>query len=157
MSQLIGKDPEARKDWGQEEKGAEDEMVGWHHWLNGHEFEQTPGESEEQRSLVCCTPWVTESWTQPSNWTTTSFLDLDIHFLFQILEVSVIIFWVSFLVFYFCLLILGILYCLYWFSWQYPITHLSFVHFSSLFSFCLSDLIISNDWSFFFLIFYFFF
>ena len=40
--------PDARKDWGQEEKGAtEDEMVGWHHWLNGHEFEQTPGDSEE--------------------------------------------------------------------------------------------------------------
>ena len=39
-------------------KGAtEDEMVAWHHWLNGHEFEQTPGDSEEQRSLVCCSSW----------------------------------------------------------------------------------------------------
>ena len=36
---------------------AEDEMVGWHHRLNGHEFEQTPGDSEGQRSLVCCSPW----------------------------------------------------------------------------------------------------
>ena len=45
-------------DWGQEEKGAtEDEMVGCHHWLNGHEFEQTPGDSKGQRSLACCSPW----------------------------------------------------------------------------------------------------
>ena len=57
-SQLTGKDPDARKDWGQEEKGAtEDEMVGWHHWLNGHNSEQTLGYSEGQGSLVCCSPW----------------------------------------------------------------------------------------------------
>ena len=52
---LIWKDRDAGKDWGQEEKGTtEDEMVGWHHWLNGHEFGQTPGGSEGQGSLVCC-------------------------------------------------------------------------------------------------------
>ena len=52
---LIGKDPDAGKDWGQEEKRVtEDEMVGWHHCLNGHEFEQTPGDSEGQGSLACC-------------------------------------------------------------------------------------------------------
>ena len=46
-SQLIGKDPGAGKDWEQEEKGeTEDEMVGWHHQLNGHEFEQTPGDND---------------------------------------------------------------------------------------------------------------
>ena len=57
-SQLTGKDPDAGKDWGREEKGmTEDEMVGWHHLLNGHEFEQTPGDSVEQRSLACCSPW----------------------------------------------------------------------------------------------------
>ena len=57
-SQLIGKDSDAGKDWGQEEKGVtEDEMVGWHHWLKGHEFVQTLGDSEEQWSLVCCSPW----------------------------------------------------------------------------------------------------
>ena len=57
-SWLIGKDPDAGKDWGQEEKGvAEVEMVGWHHWLNWHEFEQTPGDSREQRNLVCGSPW----------------------------------------------------------------------------------------------------
>ena len=58
LSYLIGKDLDAGKDWGQEKKGAtEDEMVGWHHWLNGHEFEQSPGDSEGQGSLVCCSLW----------------------------------------------------------------------------------------------------
>ena len=57
MSQLVGKDPDAGKDWRQEEKGmTEDEMVGWHHWLNGHEFEQTPGVADGQVSLACCSP-----------------------------------------------------------------------------------------------------
>ena len=57
-SRLIGKDPYAGKDRGQEEKGAtEDEMVGWLYQLNGHEFEQTPGDSEGQGSLACCSPW----------------------------------------------------------------------------------------------------
>ena len=57
-SQLIGKDPDAEKDGRQKEKGAaEDEMVRQHHWLNGHEFEQTLGEREGQRSLECCSPW----------------------------------------------------------------------------------------------------
>ena len=55
-SQLTGKDPDAGKDWGQEEKGeTEDEAVGWHHWLNGHEFEWTTGDSEGQGSLACGT------------------------------------------------------------------------------------------------------
>ena len=57
-SQLTGKDPDAGKDWRQDEKETmEDEMVGWHHWLNGHEFQQTLGDSEGQGSLVCCSPW----------------------------------------------------------------------------------------------------
>ena len=57
-SWLTGKDPDAGKDWGQEEKGMiEDEMVGWPHWLNGHGFEQTPGHSEGQGRLTCCSPW----------------------------------------------------------------------------------------------------
>ena len=56
-SQLIGKDPYAGEDWGEEVKGVtEDEMVGWHHWLNGHEFEQTLGDIEGQGSLACCSP-----------------------------------------------------------------------------------------------------
>ena len=57
-SHLIGKDPDPGKHWGQEEKKAtEDEMVGWHHQLNGPESEQTPGDSERQASLVCYSPW----------------------------------------------------------------------------------------------------
>ena len=57
-SWLIGKDPDVWKDWGQEEKGmTEDEMVGWHHLLIGHEFERTPENSEGQRSLACFSPW----------------------------------------------------------------------------------------------------
>ena len=57
-SWLIAKDLDAGKDWGQEEKWeTEDEMVGWHHRLSGHEFEQIPGDTEGQGSLVCCSPW----------------------------------------------------------------------------------------------------
>ena len=54
---LIRKDPDAGKDWWQEKGMREDEMVGWHHWLNGHEFEQAPGDGEGQESLACCSPW----------------------------------------------------------------------------------------------------
>ena len=53
-SWFIGKDPDAGKDGGQEKGVAEDKMVGWHHWLNGHEFEQTSGDSEGQGSLASC-------------------------------------------------------------------------------------------------------
>ena len=55
---LIWKDPDAGKYWRQEEKGtAEDEMVGWHHQLNGHEFKQALGDNEGQGILACCSPW----------------------------------------------------------------------------------------------------
>ena len=55
---LTGKDPDAGKDWRQEEKGmTEDEMVGWHHRLDGHEFKQAPGDGEGQGSLECCRAW----------------------------------------------------------------------------------------------------
>ena len=64
-SRLTGKNPDAGKDRGQHEKGAtEDEMVGWHHRLNGHEFVQTLGDSEGQRSLACYSLWVAKSWAQ---------------------------------------------------------------------------------------------
>ena len=57
-SQLIGKDPDAGKDWGQKEKRAtEDEMVGWHHRFNGHELGQTLEDSEGQGGLECCSSW----------------------------------------------------------------------------------------------------
>ena len=55
---LTVKDPDAGKDWRQEEKGmTEDEIVGWHHWLNGLEFEQAPGFGDGQGNLACCSPW----------------------------------------------------------------------------------------------------
>ena len=58
QSQVTGKDPDAGKDWGEEEKGAtEDEMVRWHHQLSGQKFKQTLGSSERQASLVCCSSW----------------------------------------------------------------------------------------------------
>ena len=57
-SWLIGKDPDAGRDWGQEEKGVtEDEMVGWHHRLNGHGFGWTPGVGDGQGGLACCGSW----------------------------------------------------------------------------------------------------
>ena len=72
-SWLTGKDPDAGKDGEQEEKGmTEDETAGWHHWLNGHEFEQTQGDSVGQGSLACCSSCSTKNGTQLSDWTTAS-------------------------------------------------------------------------------------
>ena len=69
----IRKDPDAGKDWKQEKKGTtEDEMIGWHHWLSGHEFAQALGDGEGQGSLACCSPGVAKSQTQLSNWMTTN-------------------------------------------------------------------------------------
>ena len=69
-SWLIGKDPDAGKDWGREEKGTtEDEMVGWHHRLNGHEFGWTPGVGDGQGGLVCCDSWGHKESTQLREWT----------------------------------------------------------------------------------------
>ena len=71
-SWLIGKDPDAGKDWGQEEKGTtEDEMVGWHHWLDGHGFGWTPGVGNGEGGLTCCSSWgrrVGHSWAAEMNW-----------------------------------------------------------------------------------------
>ena len=67
---LIRKDPDAVKDWRQEEKGTtEAEMVGWHQRLDGHEFEQAPGVGNGQGSLVCCSPWGPKSCIRLSDWT----------------------------------------------------------------------------------------
>ena len=72
-SWLIGKDPDAGRDWGQEEKGTtEDEMAGWHHWLNGLEFEWTLGVGDGQGGLACCGSWgrrVRHDWVTELNWT----------------------------------------------------------------------------------------
>ena len=69
---LIGKDPDAGKDWKQKEKGmTEDEMPGWNHQLDGREFEQAPGVGDGQRSLACCSPWGCKEsdMTETLNWT----------------------------------------------------------------------------------------
>ena len=71
-SRLIEKDPDAGKGWRQEEKGTtEEEMVGWHHHLDGHEFEQAPRVGDRQGSLVCCSPWDRKEsdMTERLNWT----------------------------------------------------------------------------------------
>ena len=71
-SWLIGKDPDAGKDRGQEEKGTtEDEMFGWHHWLDGHEFGWTPGVGGRRGGLVFCSPWDRKEldMTERLNWT----------------------------------------------------------------------------------------
>ena len=72
-SWLIWKHPDAGKDWGQEEKGTtEDEMVGWHHQLDGHGFGWTPGVGDGQGDLVCCSSWghrVGHNWVTELNWT----------------------------------------------------------------------------------------
>ena len=70
---LTGKDPDARKDWRQEENGmTEDEMVAWHHWLTGHEFEQASGDGEGKRILHAAIHVISRNQTQLSNWTITS-------------------------------------------------------------------------------------
>ena len=71
-SWFIGKDPDAGKDWGQEEKGTtENEMVGWHHWLNGHGFGWTLGVGDGQGGLACCGSWghKESDTTEQLNWT----------------------------------------------------------------------------------------
>ena len=72
---LTGKDPDAGKGWGQRVKGVTvDEMVGWHHWLNGHEFEQ-PLEIMKDREVQCAAVHgVAKRWTWLSSWTTTTIL-----------------------------------------------------------------------------------
>ena len=71
-SWLIGKDPDAGRDWGQEKKGmTEDEMAGWHHWFDGHEFEWTPRVGDGQGGLACCDSWGCKEsdTTERLNWT----------------------------------------------------------------------------------------
>ena len=87
-NRLIGNDPDAGKDWRQEEEGmTEDEMVGLHHWLDGHEFEQAPGVGHGQGSLACCSPWghkesdMTEwlNWLADSEWNSFVCRGLTVH------------------------------------------------------------------------------
>ena len=69
-SWLIGKDSDASRDWGQEKGMTEDEMAGWHHWLDGRESAWTPGVGDGQGGLACCDSWgLEESDTTELNWT----------------------------------------------------------------------------------------
>ena len=75
-SWLIGKDSDAGRDWGQEKKGmTEDEMAGWHHWLNGRESEWTPGVGDGQGGLACCNSWghKESDMTEQLNWTESAY------------------------------------------------------------------------------------
>ena len=98
---LIGKDPDVGKDWGWEEKGmTEDKMVGWHHGLDGHEFEQAPGVGDRQGSLACCSPWghkeldITEqlNWTDSHVWYSTVVANAPL-FIFHYFIHSNTVFW----------------------------------------------------------------
>ena len=73
-SWLIGKDPDARKDWGKEKGMTEDEMIGWHHQLSGLKFEQGLGVGDGQGGLACCSPWGHKEldMTEWLNWTELS-------------------------------------------------------------------------------------
>ena len=75
---LIGKEPDAEKDWKQEEKGTtQDEMAGWHHWLDGHGFGWTPGVGDGQGGLVCCYSWSHKKsdMTKQLNWTELNWIE----------------------------------------------------------------------------------
>ena len=90
---LNGKDPDAGKNWRQEEKGmTEDQTVGWHHQLNRHKFEQAPGDGEGQGSLVCCSPWHKESdttwWLNNSNNQLQSFCFQPLYHIAYIISIS---------------------------------------------------------------------
>ena len=71
-SQLIGKDPDAGKDWGWEKGATEDEMIGWHHWFKGREFEQTLGDSEGEGHLAYCSSQGHKESDMTWDWTTTT-------------------------------------------------------------------------------------
>ena len=103
---LIGKDPEARKDWGQEKKGMiENEMVGWHHRLCGHEFEWAPGGGDGQGGLACCCPWCCKesATTEQLNWTEAGIKSIICYYLFQLsclflwICIYLVVFWPFFL------------------------------------------------------------
>ena len=87
MWRLIGKDPDAGKDWRRVEKGTtKDEIGGWHHRLSGHEFQQTWGVGEGHGRLACCSPWgATKSWTRLSDWKTAT---MGVIYVFSLLIIS---------------------------------------------------------------------
>ena len=90
-SWLIGKDSDVGRDWGQEEKGTtQDEMAGWHHWLDGREFEWTPGVGDGQGGLACCDLWVTKSQTRLSDWTELKEADINTQVQTELLKLKLV-------------------------------------------------------------------
>ena len=88
---LIGKDPNAGKDWGKDKGATKDEMVGWHHWLNGHEFTQKLHEIMKDGEAWCAAVHgVTKSWTRLSDWSTTEYLRLGCHWWCRLWDKSAI-------------------------------------------------------------------
>ena len=90
-SWLIGKDSDAGRDWGQEEKRmTEDEMAGWHHWLDGHEFEWTPGVGDGEGGLACCDSWGRKEsdMTERLNWT-----ELNYEYLLRFVAKMLVLIW----------------------------------------------------------------
>ena len=85
---LSWKDPDAGKDWRQEKGTTKDEMVGWYHWINGHEFQQTPSVGNGQGIWRAAVHGVTKSQTQPSNWNWRSSARVGCHFLLQGISVT---------------------------------------------------------------------
>ena len=88
---LIGKDPDAGKDWGQEKKGmTEDEMVGWHHWLNGHGFGWTRGVGDGQGGLGFCGPWGCKESdiTEQLNWTELNTIEITALYVSDVQRIS---------------------------------------------------------------------
>ena len=91
-SWLIGKNSDAGRDWGQEEKGTtEDEMAGWHHRLDGRESEWTPGDGDEQGGLACCNSWGRKEsdMTEQLNWTELILSSFDMFFLHRYLYIKI--------------------------------------------------------------------
>ena len=86
-NQLIGKDPDTEKDWRREKMTTVDEMVGWHHQLDGHEFEQAPGVDDGQRSLACWSLWggKESDMTEWLNWLTNVYTDLFLLFTYLVI------------------------------------------------------------------------
>ena len=86
---LIGKDPDSGKGWRQEKGTTEDEMAGWHHWLNGHKSEWTPGVGDGQGGLACCViHGVTKHGTRLSDWTELKFLNTNTQSITWALQVT---------------------------------------------------------------------
>ena len=114
-------DPGAGKDWRQEKKGTtEDEMVEWHHWLNGHEFVQAPGVGDGQGNLVCCSPWGCEEldMTERLNNKYPKVCSL----FFQSVNI------IQFLLFYIQFHLFSFLSSLFWF-WDHPVILFWFLYF----------------------------